>query len=798
MSSLARATAFAATAALTFGAAAPAMATQGDTTTIDLVAVTDFHGHIQPYTDRRNPDNNEGGAIGLACAVKAARDANPSTLFVSAGDNVGGSAYISSILQDQPTIDVLNAIGLDVSAAGNHEFDRGIADYTDRILPALNAPMLAANIGGNTALSAEGDGKGSVVKDVNGVRVGFVGVVTDELPTLVSPQSIAGLTINNATETANKRAAELKDGDPSNGEADVVVVLAHEDAEAYGRQFSQDVDAVIGGHTHVPYAQVVTGKDGNTIAVSQPDNYGTLVGKVSLTITEQANGTKKVTAQTAANESTVNHPGCDDAYGVAAIVSKAEQDSKVAGDRVVAQLGSDFLRGSMQSEGTLQAPGSNRGTESTASNLIADSFAWWVKNKLPIEGEHFVGLMNAGGVRADYPAGGLTYGNAYTVQPFGNELGYTVISGAQFKQALAQQWQPGTSRNVLTLGVSANVQVVVNQAVANISEAYRSDSAEPAPSNEGLIREVLVDGKPLADDARVVVATNTFILGGGDAYSALKSDYTSTGTIDLEATSEYLASFTEAVSADYAKRQIGVSLTGDPSDTVGSAAFTGLSFSNASEQGSGKAAQSVRAVVTMADGSSKVIAEQAVDKTVVTGGLPETGRTTVNFTIPAGTEAHDCTIDGITSTCTTVSFEVVAADGSTRVLPVTAEHRAFVDTTPGPNEPTPGPKDPSTPDQPNKPEQPDNGGNGDNSGKGDGNGSDTNSDKSGSADQTKGSQDSGKASAQKAAKATKAAKGSLARTGATILAALGAAVLVVGGLGAFILSRRGKELTSEE
>lgn len=795
MSSLARATAFAATAALTFGAAAPAMAAQGDTTTIDLVAVTDFHGHIQPYTDRRNPDNNEGGAVGLACAVKAARDANPSALFVSAGDNVGGSAYISSILQDQPTIDVLNAIGLDVSAAGNHEFDRGIADYTDRILPALNAPMLAANVGGNAALSAEGDGQGSFIKEVNGVRVGFVGVVTDELPTLVSPQSIAGLSINDATETANKRAAELKDGNPSNGEADVVVVLAHEDAEAYGAKFSKNVDAVIGGHTHVPYAQVVTGKDGNKIAVSQPDNYGTLVGKVSLTVTEQADGTKKVTAQTATNESTVNHPGCDDAYGVASIVSQAEQDSKVAGDRVVAQLGSDFLRGSMQSEGTLQAPGSNRGTESTASNLIADSFAWWVKNKLPIEGEHFVGLMNAGGVRADYPAGGLTYGNAYTVQPFGNELGYTIISGAQFKQALAQQWQPGTSRNVLTLGVSANVQVVVNQAVADISEAYRADSGEPAPSNEGLIREVLVDGKPLADDARVVVATNTFILGGGDGYSALKSDYTSTGTIDLEATSEYLASFTEPVSADYAKRQIGVSLTGDPSDTVGTASFTGLSFSNASEQTSGQAAQSVRAVVTMPDGSSKVIAEQAVDQTVATGGLPETGRATVDFTVPAGTEAHDCTIDGIATKCTTVRFEVVAADGSTRALPVTAEHRAMVDPAPGPNNPTPDPSeptpgdpsdptDPSAPDQPNKPD------NGDN-GSGKGSGKDTN--KSGSADQ--GKQDSGKISAQKASKSAKAA---LARTGASILAGLGAAVLVVGGLGAFILSRRGKELTSEE
>ena len=140
-------------------------------TTITILGITDFHGHLLKDTESLKDGTTKeltGGATGLACAVKTAREANENTLFVSAGDNVGGSAYISSILKDEPTIDALNAIGLDVTATGNHEFDRGITDLAGRILPALNAPVLAANVTGNAALSTEGEGNGTFVKEVDG------------------------------------------------------------------------------------------------------------------------------------------------------------------------------------------------------------------------------------------------------------------------------------------------------------------------------------------------------------------------------------------------------------------------------------------------------------------------------------------------------------------------------------------------------------------------------------------------------------------------------------------------------
>ena len=166
--------------------ATPADAPAAGTTTIDLLGITDLHGHISrtTQTDRSTGQTSveDPGAVTLACEVSAARAANPNTLFVSAGDSVGGSAYVSSILQDRPTMEALNAMSLDASALGNHELDQGLTDLETRILPASNFPILAANVSGSAPLTAEGSGKGAYIKEVGGVRVGFVGVVTDELP----------------------------------------------------------------------------------------------------------------------------------------------------------------------------------------------------------------------------------------------------------------------------------------------------------------------------------------------------------------------------------------------------------------------------------------------------------------------------------------------------------------------------------------------------------------------------------------------------------------------------------------
>ena len=641
--------------------AAPADSPAAGATTIDLLGITDLHGHISRTTQTDSATGQtsveDPGAVTLACEVSAARAANPNTLFVSAGDSVGGSAYVSSILQDRPTMEALNAMSLDVSALGNHELDQGLTDLETRILPASNFPILAANVSGSTPLSAEGGGKGTFIKEVGGVRVGFVGVVTDELPTLVSPSALSTLTLSPAVAAANARAAELKDGDPANGEADVVVVLSHEDAASTATSFSKNVDAVFSGHTHVPFAKTVTGAEGNQIAVVQADHYGWALGRIRLSYDPASRKTSVVSAD---NKDLRSSSCTTDAYGVAGIVSQAEKDSAAEGGKPLAKIGSDFLRGSDGS-----GPGANRGTESTASNLIAESFRSWLATDIqPTGSTRYVGIMNPGGVRADllYAASGsegdgvLTSGEAYTVQPFGNEMAYTTLTGAELKALLSQQWQPGSSRPVLTLGLSRNVDVLTE---ATTDPAYGGE-AGAAPA----IREILVDGKPLADGDSVVVASNSFLLTGGDGYTVLKDKpVTNTGVLDRDVTSTYLASFGDKpVTADYSKRQtamtvgpVYVSSGGARSTDTVSVTLDSLAYTNPTEQAAG--ARRVR--VSAGD---KEILTKDLDLTVNPAG-PTTGQVDFNLTFPTDAPTRACRTVQAT-TCRWASVETLDAAGT--------------------------------------------------------------------------------------------------------------------------------------
>ena len=619
-------------------------------TTIDLLGITDLHGHISRTTqtdrDTGQASVEDSGAVTLACEVSAARASNPNTLFVSAGDSVGGSAYVSSILQDRPTMEALNAMSLDASALGNHELDQGLTDLETRILPASNFPILAANVSGSAPLAAEGNGRGAFIKEVGGVRVGFVGVVTDELPTLVSPSALSTLTLSPAVATANARAAELKDGDPANGEADIVVVLSHEDAATTATSFGGSVDAVFSGHTHVPFAQTVTGVEGNQIAVVQADHYGWALGRIRLSYDPATRRTAVVRAD---NEDLRGSNCTTDAYGMAGIVDRAEKDSATEGGKPLARIGSDFLRGS---DGT--GPGANRGTESTASNLIAESFRSWLSTDIqPAGSTRYVGIMNAGGVRADflYSASGtegdgvLTSGEAYTVQPFGNEMAYTTLTGAELRTLLSQQWQPGSSRPVLTLGLSSNVDVL-------------TEASTPGGSAAPAIREIRVDGEPLADEDTVVVASNSFLLTGGDGYTVFKDKpSTNTGVLDRDVTSAYLASFgDQPVKAGYSKRQVAMSAA--PS-AAGAGAVTvtmdSLAYTNASEQAAG--AHRVR----VSAGSTEILSRD-IDLTVDPTG-PTTGKAVFDLAVPADAPTRTCrTIQA--ATCRWVAVETVDSAGA--------------------------------------------------------------------------------------------------------------------------------------
>ena len=663
--------AVAALAALAFGAfvpvpalapatpAAAAVGTEDGTRTINVLGITDLHGHIETTTDPGTGAVTDPGAVTLACEVSRARQSDPNSLLVSSGDNVGASAFTSALLDDQPTLDVLNAVGTDVSAVGNHEFDGGLDDFTGRILPAADFPYLSANVTGSAPLDAEGDGGGAFVKEVDGVKIGFVGIMTDELPTLLAPATANALTLAPAAATANAKAAALK----NSGAADVVVVLAHADAAELAPHLTGDVDAVLGGHTHVPYpadggSAVVKSTDGQDIAVLQADHYGWRLAELSLSYDP---ATRAVSVVSADNKDLRTSDCTTDAYGVESIVSNASTRAAEVGNERAAAIGSDFLRGS--SDGT--TPGTNRGTESTASDLIADSFRSWLATDIqPAGSTRYVGIMNPGGVRADllYAASGsegdgvLTSGEAYTAQPFGNEMAYTTLTGAELKTLLTQQWQPGSSRPVLTLGLSSNVDVLTEAS----TDASHSSEAGTAPA----IREILIDGEPLADGDSVVVASNSFLLTGGDGYTVLKDKpSTNTGVLDRDVTSAYLASFgDQPVKAGYSKRQTGmtvgpvyISSGGARSTNMVSVTLDSLAYTNPSEQAAG--ARRVR----VSSGDKEILTKD-LDLTVDPTG-PTTGRVDFNLTFPTDAPTRACRTVQAT-TCRWVSVETLDSAGT--------------------------------------------------------------------------------------------------------------------------------------
>lgn len=464
---------------------------------------TDFHGRWA-----KNESNNVPGAVALKCAIDKAGEGKPQAI-TSSGDNIGASPFESMLLNDAPTIGVLNAMGLDVTAVGNHEFDKGAADLTDRVAPGSDFPHLAANAEG---LKKDGEKlKDYHIMELGGVKVAFIGAVTDDMPGLVSPAGIAGITWHDPVASINKIADELTE----DGKADVVIALPHE-GNIPATAWSENVDAVFMGHTH----EYVKQSDSTPI-VFQAGEYSKGLANIDFSYDKE---TDALTVQKAELLRAEQISQCDTPYPeIQKIIDDAMKTAGAAGQRVIGVLDEPIYRGANEGK----EPGSNRGVESQLNNFIANSYRWGVAQRTSITPD--IGIMNSGGVRADLLAGDVTLRNAQEVQPFDGDITYTTLKGADFIEALEQQWQAEGQRPFLALGVSDNV-------------AYTYD---PNKNRGERITQVLVDGTPLDPNADYIVAGPSFILGGGDNFTAFTkgTPLAALGVKDLEIFVDYLGSF---------------------------------------------------------------------------------------------------------------------------------------------------------------------------------------------------------------------------------------------------------------
>ncbi|MFC7549148.1 ExeM/NucH family extracellular endonuclease [Plantactinospora sp. GCM10030261] len=518
---------------------------------LQLLSINDFHGRLEsPATVDGQP---AGGAAQVAGLVNQLRAQNPNTAFVSAGDNIGASTFISAIDGDNPTIDALNQMGLTASAVGNHEFDKGIADLTGRVSDRADFPYLGANVyrGDARALPAYS------VSTIGGVRVGFVGVVTEQTASLVSPDGIAGLTFREPVTEANLVAGQLKDGNPDNGEADVVVLLAHEgaateninSAEAlandpvFGKFTRADatVDVIFSGHTHQPYAFKVPVPGTDTLRpVVQAEDYGKRLGKVTLTYDPESGSV------TAADVSLVDVVGVPQDPAVAEIVAAAKARAEELGKQRLGSITADIRR-------AYTGGSEDRGKESALGNFIADVQLAGTSDAG--RGGAQIAFMNPGGLRADLlyrTDGTVTYADAFAVQPFANDVVTKTYTGAQIKQALEEQWQPdGASRPVLWLGVSKGF-------------SYTYDPEAPKGSR---ITSMALNGTPISPAGEYRVTVNSFLAAGGDNFAALGggTNPVTTGDNDLTMLVSYFAANSPVTADTQPRSTVG---TGGPTCTT--------------------------------------------------------------------------------------------------------------------------------------------------------------------------------------------------------------------------------------
>lgn len=588
----------------------PAYAAESDQVSLNILGVTDFHGHLSQAKDREGKISEPGAAV-MACYINKEREENPNTSFVSAGDNIGGSPFESSILKDKPTIEALNKMGLETSAVGNHEFDKGWEDLEGRV--GVNGdklakfPYLGANVKGAQLAPSK-------VIEKDGVKIGYVGTVTDTTSELVSPDGIKGISFTDPVAATNTEAQRLKES----GEADVIVGLVHEGMDNTG--FSDKVDAVIAGHTHV-----LRKLDGKPVLV-QPANYGMDLADIDIVYDKAAKKVVSVTATNRTAKDMMDRCGSTPDKEVEKIVTAAKEASKIEGEKVVTNLKNDFYRGADAGAET----GTNRGTESSLNSMIADATLYGVNKLTDLNAD--IGVMNAGGVREDLASGEVTFAEAFAVQPFGNSLGVVEITGEDLKNALEQQWQPGGKRPMLSLGLSKNVQY-----------AYNPDAEQGKR-----ISYVTIDGKPLDPTKTYRVAGSSFLLTGGDGFDSFaKGKFQDAGQIDVDVFNRYLKDNSD-ISIRPNQTSVGVQLSGAGVDEaqVTDEALRGtilapnkdvtVNLSSLSYTGPEAKPKTATAKFLRCEGEKAITVGEAsedMDNTI-TDSRDETGKATVNLTVP--------------------------------------------------------------------------------------------------------------------------------------------------------------------
>ncbi|MDR6999473.1 bifunctional 2',3'-cyclic-nucleotide 2'-phosphodiesterase/3'-nucleotidase [Neobacillus niacini] len=485
---------------------------------VQLLGINDLHGQLDYKTTVSGKP--VGGIEYLAGYLKEREALNPAnTLMVQAGDAVGASRPVSALLQDEPTIRFLNELGFDVGTIGNHEFDEGVTEMkrliyggahpktVDKYGPFEGAafPYVVANVVDDK--TDELILPPYVIKEVDGVKIGFIGVVTTETPSIVTPSGVAGVHFTDETDAINKYAKELEGKGVKS-----IVVLAHDPGTSaadgsnptgkvvdIAKAVYPEVDVIFGAHDHKYLNSTVNGK-----LLVQSYSYGTAFSDVDLTI-------DPVTQDIVKKQAEIVSTFQDDKHLDAKV--KAELDAYQA---YVAPITSEVV-------GQAAAPISrtaNASGETALGNLIADGMKAATNTDFA--------FMNVGGIRDDIKKEGpITWGDLFAIQPFGNDIVTEKITGEQVRILLNQQFAADRNRIMQ---------------IAGLKYTWSNN----LPIGRKVLDIYLPNGKKIDPKGVYSVTVNNFMADGGDGFTILKQGTDRvTWMSDLDAFVNYVKSFDE-------------------------------------------------------------------------------------------------------------------------------------------------------------------------------------------------------------------------------------------------------------
>ncbi|MFT6436557.1 MAG: 2',3'-cyclic-nucleotide 2'-phosphodiesterase (5'-nucleotidase family) [Candidatus Azotimanducaceae bacterium] len=405
-----------------------------------ILHTNDFHGHI-------SQEGEYAGAARITALVKQTREKNPGVLVLDAGDRISGTP-VSTMFNGVPIFEVLNNVGYDAAAVGNHEFDHGYKQFLE-FKKIANHPLLSANaFAPDGSLLADAP---ALIKTVNGIKIGIIGLITEHTPDMIIPAGNEGISFSPASDALKGMVKALRP------EVDLLVVLSHvgHDEEKELAQSIDGIDIIVGGHSHTKVAPPV--KINNTYVV-QAGYYGAYVGKLELTVDTDLDSMSSFSGELIP---AADLPAPD--KKVARLVKRWEKKVARLVDFKIATATRDYTKKEMQ----------------PFLELILAQAA----------GADF-GFYNMGGIRDNFRKGPVSARHIWNIAPFGNAMVTVTGKGSAIKQMLLRE--DSKHHRVPNIDDDKEYTVATSNYVAAQTQKLLGDQIK-LTNKIVLVRDVLID-----------------------------------------------------------------------------------------------------------------------------------------------------------------------------------------------------------------------------------------------------------------------------------------------------------------